>query len=359
MLRAMNELSMRVRIRRVSFWVALAVCGLTGMPVEAKSKKEEPPKVSVLMKEANDLMSQAQSSYVDGEAKEAIELYRKALAEIVRVERENPNRVASAEFAPVRFRKALCETEIDRILIEEVSASSRTVAVSDTRALEEKRKSRQEAAATNRVPETTVKLSVKRGVGGADSKEDAEEKPAVAVRSGAEPVAAKAGAPAAKPETGAAPKLDVKKELVWVRELLSLEKWEEADQSLRAVLRREPANRDARFLMALAQMRSGRADDASVMMDDLLEDPVADESVCLLASAVYAAAGAYGKAMGALDQAMRLNPRRPSGYLNMAWLLLEMRPADLAEPEMYYRQAVKLGGARDRDIERRLGIKSE
>lgn len=140
MLRAMNELSMRVRIRRVSFWVALAVCGLTGMPVEAKSKKEEPPKVSVLMKEANDLMSQAQSSYVDGEAKEAIELYRKALAEIVRVERENPNRVASAEFAPVRFRKALCETEIDRILIEEVSASSRTVAVSDTRALEEKRK---------------------------------------------------------------------------------------------------------------------------------------------------------------------------------------------------------------------------
>ncbi|HOR96837.1 MAG TPA: hypothetical protein PLZ74_00515 [Kiritimatiellia bacterium] len=349
---------MRVRIRWVSFWVTLAFCGLMGVSAEAKSK-EEPQKVSVLMKEANDLMSQAQSAYVDGDAPKAIELYRKALAEIVRVERENPNRVTSAEFAPVRFRKALCETEIDRILIEEINASSRTVAVSDTRALEEKRKARQEAAATNRVPEATIKLSVKRGVGGGDAVDHPEDKLADAVRSGSEPVAAKTDAPVTKSETGATAKLDVKKELSWVRELLSLEKWDEADQNLRTVLRHEPTSRDARFLMALVQMRRGRADDASVMMDDLLADPVTDESVCLLASAVYAATGSYGKAMAALDQAMRLNPQRPLGYLNMAWLLLEMRPADLAEPEMYYRQAVKLGGARDRDIERRLGIKSE
>jgi hypothetical protein len=41
----------------------------------------------------------------------------------------------------------------------------------------------------------------------------------------------------------------------------------------------------------------------------------------------------------------------------MAWLLLEMRPDALSEAEMYYRQSVKLGLARNRDMERRLGIK--
>jgi len=36
-----------------------------------------------------------------------------------------------------------------------------------------------------------------------------------------------------------------------------------------------------------------------------------------------------------------------------------MNPKEQTEAEMYYRQAIKLGGARDRDIERRLGIRPE
>ena len=63
--------------------------------------------------------------------------------------------------------------------------------------------------------------------------------------------------------------------------------------------------------------------------------------------------------MDALDKAMKVEPKRPDGYLNMAWLLLEMNTKESGEAEMYYRQAVKLGAARDRDIERRLGIKPQ
>jgi Tfp pilus assembly protein PilF len=61
--------------------------------------------------------------------------------------------------------------------------------------------------------------------------------------------------------------------------------------------------------------------------------------------------------MELLDKVMKANPHRPDAYLNMAWLLLDMRPDALSEAEMYYRQSVKLGLARNRDMERRLGIK--
>ena len=95
------------------------------------------------------------------------------------------------------------------------------------------------------------------------------------------------------------------------------------------------------------------------MIDDLLADNPNDEAVLLLAAGSYTATGNYAKAMDVLDKALKLNPKSPSSYYNMAWLLLEMNPGKIDEPEMYYRQAVKLGGSRDRDLERRLGIKTE
>jgi Tfp pilus assembly protein PilF len=111
--------------------------------------------------------------------------------------------------------------------------------------------------------------------------------------------------------------------------------------------------------MALSNVQQGKHRDALVVLDDLLQDVPDDESVLLLAAGCYAASGGYSRAMTTLDKALKVNPKRPDSYLNMAWLLLEMTPGKLDEPEMYYRQAVKLGGARDRDLERRLGIRPE
>ena len=315
------------------FFMALGLCVA---PVSALAKEKE-KKVSELMKDANDFMSKAQTSYVDGSAKEAIELYRKALAEIARVEEGNPKRASSSEFAPVRFRKALCETEIDRIMLEEVNATARTVAVTDTTALEAKRAERKKAAETNNMPEATVKLSVKQGGG---------------------------GSVADVPESEVAPAdsdipVNIKSELEWAKDMLSVDRYDDVEKALLKILKKEPENRDARFLMALARVQQGKQAEAVVVIDDLLADNPNDEPTLLLAAGSYAATGNYTKAMGFLDKALKVSPKRPYAYYNMAWLLLEMKPATTDEPEMYYRQAVKLGGSRDLDLERRLGIKTE
>jgi Flp pilus assembly protein TadD len=109
--------------------------------------------------------------------------------------------------------------------------------------------------------------------------------------------------------------------------------------------------------MALAKVQQGKSSDALIMLTDLLEDAPTDEAVLLLAAGAQLSIGAYAKAMALLDTTMKANPRRPDAYLNMAWLLLDMRPDGIAEAEMYYRQAVKLGLDRNREMERRLGIK--
>ena len=323
--------------------VALVAACVCVTPVETWAKdKEKKLKVSELLKDANEFMSQAQGAYIDGESKQAIELYRKALAEIARVEQAHEKQVASAEFAPVRFRKALCETEIDRIMLEDVSANARTVAVTDTSALEAKRADRLKAAETNHIPETAVNLSSKQGVKTSESAEA--------------PAPRDEKAPAAE-EPGKA--LNVTQELEWAKDMISVDRFDDAEKALLAVLKQTPDHHVARFLMALSRVQQGRYADAVVVIDDLLADNPSDEAALLLAAGAYAAIGHYSKAMDALDKAMKAAPKRPEGYLNMAWLLLEMNAKESGEAEMYYRQSVKLGGARDRDIERRLGIKSE
>lgn len=331
------------------FLVAVCMGSSPGYVYGKDSDTEKVPKVSELLKAANDFMSEAQSAYIDGQAKEAIELYRKALAEIARVERDNEKRLATAEFAPVRFRKALCETEIDRIMIEEVNATARTVAVTDTSSLELKRAERKKAAETNNIPEVAVDLTSKKGTK-KDEENDVSD----------EPVPEKK----AEPEQKANPAHEgqpapVAKDLEWAKDMLSVDRFDDAEKELLAVLKDKPENREARFLLALSRVQQGHFTDASVIIDDLLVDNPKDEAVLLLAAGAHTAKGDYSKAMDALDAAMKANPKRPDGYINMAWLLIEMNPKQVSEAEMYYRQAIKLGGPRDRDMERRLGIKAE
>ncbi|MBO4286706.1 MAG: tetratricopeptide repeat protein [Kiritimatiellae bacterium] len=315
-------------------------------PAEKKdTKKGKPKKVSELLAKANDLMADAQSAYMDGESKKAIELYRDALKEIDRVEEENADRVDSAEFAPVRFRRALCETEIDRIMLEDVSATSRTIAVTDTSALEKKRAERKRAAESNHVEDATIKLSARKSANEALIAEKKAEADARKKEKEKEKQAVAAISPLA--------------ELEFAKDMFSMDRLKDAENSLIKVLRIDPENRQARFLLALVQLRDGRAGDATVILDDLLADNPKDEAVLLLAAAACSASANYPKAMEHLDAAMKSNPTRPDGYYNMAWLLLELKPGETKDAAAYYRQSVKLGGRRDAELERRLGMKTE
>ena len=307
-------------------------------PSAVKVKK---PQVLELIKPANELMSKAQEAYIGDDSKKAIALFREALAALIKVEQDNPEFASSPDFAPVRFRKAICETETERILLAEAQASSRTIAVTDTRELEQMRADRKRAAETNRVIEVTRKLN---------SKKSGEEVDAVAVA---------VDAAATKSDQKAGPEAPVKisEELEWAKDMVLVARFEEADRSLIKVLKKEPENREARFLMALSKVEQGKPTDALIVLADLLEDSPADEAILLLTAGAHLATGAYTKSMECLDKVMKANPQRPDAYLNMAWLLLDMRPDALSEAEMYYRQGVKLGLTRNRDLERRLGIK--
>ena len=303
----------------------------------AKSKK---PQVLELIKPATDLMSKAQEAYIAADSKKAIALFREALALLVKLEYEYPAWAPTATFSPVRFRKAICETEVERILLEEAQASSRSIAVTDTRELEKMRSERTRMAQTNRVMEVTRKLNSKASGGEVDE---------VAVT-------ADTSAPPVKVAESNAP-VRIREELEWAKDMILVERFSEAETALIKVLKKDGANNEARLLMALAKVQQGKASDALLVLTDLLADSPMDEAAILLAAGAQLSRGEYAKAMALLDAVMKANPQRPDAYLNMAWILLDMRPDANAEAELYYRQAVKLGLARNRDMERRLGIK--
>lgn len=314
--------------------VALLLLFMTVLAPIATLAKEKPPReptVTELLVDVNEMMSDASAAYVDGKAKEAIETYRKAMLALDRIEDANPVRATGNEFAPVRFRRALCETEIDRIMLEEMNATARTVTVTDTSALEEKRAARKRAAETNNMPEATVKLSTKQG-----KVPDIE---------------------AAQMPTDKSGNLNLHEELEFAKDMLSVDHFDAAEKSLIKILKAEPDHLEARLVMALLRMQQDQVSDALIILEDILQEKPNDESALLLNAGAFMTSGNYAKAMENLDKMLKVNPERPEGYHNMAWLLLEMNPKKLDEPEMYYRQAVKLGGARDRDLERRLGIK--
>ncbi len=332
---------MRIRVFCVT---AAMIMGLVFTPdVLSAGEKKEEIKVSVLLEEVNKIMAEAQDVYVDGDGDKAVELYRKSLGEIKKIEVRYPDRVTSSEFAPLRFRRALCETEIDRILLEQVSIASRSVAVTDTRELEKKRLKRKNEAATNRFAKVSTKLNAKTGSGIIESKtvEAAEESREV-----------EEGARSADNA-----KLDIAVELDWVADMLAMEKFDEAERSLIRVLRVDPSNFKGRYLLALVHARQNKLTDSQIIIEDLVADYADNESVLLLASGLYTALQRYPRAMATLDRALKLAPKRPEGYLNMAWLLLQMNPGKLDDPEMYYRRSVELGGQRDFELEQRLGIR--
>lgn len=98
----------------------------------------EPPRISELMEPATDLIEEASDLASEGKSDEAIEKYREALAELDRIERENPERAQTSEFATLRNKRAYVNATIDSMLLNQVKENGRVVAVSDTTELEKK-----------------------------------------------------------------------------------------------------------------------------------------------------------------------------------------------------------------------------
>ena len=123
-----------------SFVLVLA-CGVRASwywPFGSNDVSEEAPRISELMEQATELIDEASDLAADGKVDESVEKYRKALDELDRIERENPERAKGAEFATLRNKRAYVNAAIDSMLLSQVKQNAKVVAVSDTTELEKR-----------------------------------------------------------------------------------------------------------------------------------------------------------------------------------------------------------------------------
>ncbi|MCR5414503.1 MAG: hypothetical protein K6F50_07240 [Kiritimatiellae bacterium] len=105
--------------------------------------EKEEPRVSELMEPAVDFIDRATDFAEQGKISEAVDAYRKALAELARIELENPERAGKPEFATLRNKRAYVMTSIDSLLLQQAHSNARAVSVTDTTELEKRWKAEQ------------------------------------------------------------------------------------------------------------------------------------------------------------------------------------------------------------------------
>ena len=262
------------------------------------SDEDEPDKVrlSTLMAPATELIDEASDLAADGKVQESVDKYRKALEELDRIERENPERAQTQEFATIRNKRAYVNAAIDAMLLSQVRSNAKVVAVSDTTELERKL---------------------------------AEERKA---KSG-EAKKGESGEKGEKGEKGdAAVKAEVKEP---VREAVA-EKEE------------RPAAGKDRIAYDIAH---GDFEDASSVISLMLNDKPNDPVALNLKAAMESAQGKFKEAEATLDQAIMSNPRNHYAYYNMALLVLRLDPSRSSVAKRYYETGRTVGGPEDPELE--------
>ena len=107
-------------------------------PFGGDDDEQEPKRLSELLEPATLLIDEASDLASDGKVSESVEKYRKALAELDRIEDENPERAKTMEFASLRNKRAYVNAAIDSMLLSQVKQNALAVAVSDTTELEKR-----------------------------------------------------------------------------------------------------------------------------------------------------------------------------------------------------------------------------
>ena len=265
-------------------------------PFGSGEAEPDVPRLSDLMEPASTNIEAAVDFAEDGKVAEAIDAYRRALSELDRVERENPERVNMPEFATLRNKRAYVTAAIDSLMLSQARANAKTVAVSDTTELERK-------LAEEKAPKDAKPAAVKKAEA---EKPAAVEKPAERAEKPVEPRKPAAAAPA-KPRS------------LRDRVIADIEKgdWAAADLGIRELLAARPNDAVALNLKASLEAEQGRLKDAE----------------------------------STLDQAIMSNPRSPHAYYNMADLMLRRDPPNAGAARRYYETGRAMGGPRAERLE--------
>ena len=261
---------------------------------------ESPRRISELMEPATKLIDEASDFAADGKVDESVESYRKALMELDRIERENPERAKGSEFATLRNKRAYVNAAIDSMLLGQVKRNAKAVAVSDTTELERK-------------------LAEERGV--KDSSSTARTSGLEAEKSKSEVVGEqrKEAKPAVRLSPSPSPKTAV-----------------------------QPATKRERAMDAIA---SGDYATAEALISEMLAAKPNGAMALNLRAAMEMKQGRFDVAEDTLDQAIMSNPRSHFAYYNLAILLLQKDAGNKATAKRYYETGRAMGGPEDAVLE--------
>lgn len=271
--------------------------------------KDGPSKrISDLVEDADLAIDEATHFSAEGMVDKAVEQYRIALAELDRVEAENPDRAATPEFVSVKNKRAYVQSAIDSLLLKQARDNAQSVVVTDTAELE--RKLTEERAAKAKAE--------------AQAKEEAEAE----AKEEAKVSEAKAKVEAeVKEEVKAKPKFAVKTD-------------------------GGPLTRSEKLKTVGAAIGNKDYDRAAKLIDELLFEKPNDGAALNLRAAMEAAKGDLKAAEKTLDWAITSNPRSYHAYYNMAKLKLQLDPEATRTAKYYYESGRAFGGPRNPDLEK-------
>lgn len=281
------------------------------------SSDDRPLRVSELMEPASVLIDKASDLVEDGKIDEAVAEYRKALAELDRIEIENPDRADKPEFATLRNKRAYVNSAIDSLLLEQARKNARSVAITDTTELE---------AMYQR--HLAARRQAKSG------------RPAAELDDGTRMVEA-----AAKPGSGMA--------MGTAEGIAASRGMAVGSEASRA----RKTNQRERLQAAIAKVEAGDDAAALAVIGGLLAEKPNDAAALNLKARIEMNRGDLTAAESTLDQCIRSNPRSYYAFYNMARVLAKLRSGAEGRKSAlkFYRRGRDVGGPKDSELEATIG----
>ena len=263
------------------------------------SDGEKPPRVSELLEPASLMIDDAYDLAAEGKTSEAVSKFREALAELDRVEAENPERVREPEFNTLKNKRATVTAAIDSLLLDEANTNAKAIGVSDTTELQKK------------YDEKKGKALAK--------KDEPKKKPGAKKDEVPGDIAAVTGGGASAPDL-------------------------ESRRPAAVDVPRTPLEK------AVAALKTKDYDMVLVSATEILEKKPKDSVALNLLAAAEIGRGDVQAAEKTLDQAIMSNPRSYYAYYNMARLMMRAKgKTDAAR--RYYETGRRVGGPVDPVLE--------
>lgn len=289
-------------------------------------------RLSEIMEDANAAIDNAADFAADGKTTEAIAEYRKALDELDKVERDNPERAATIEFASVRNKRAYVNAAIDSLLMAQARENAKAVAVTDTTELEKKFAERRGRQSGNDVSRGRPPVQA----GAQDGSQS------------------QAGA-----QGQDMPKLEkqkdafMEKERARQREVQRKAARAKTEEKIAELLQKDPSSGRARVMQAGLMMGDGDLAGAKRKLAEVLAETPDDTSALNMMAVCAAREGGFSEADDLLSRAIRANPRDYRAYYNLANLVMQAT-GNKAVALRYYEAGRKAGGPEDKELEASL-----